>query len=268
MRRPRHRCWTRSLPLVLLLIVSSSGAVGAQDILEGIFEFFQPARPVGRQQQREKDIPDEMLKPFLPALEKVLTAEIHFVRKVCRPDDEQLAEIRQAGEKEMKAVARTYASMQRNNQHTGFPDARERICAELRKTIDAVMPEEAAQRYREEVAAREAADKQAGAGMMTVVVDGLVCLSPEQFDQTSEAIGQNWDKEWSRNLQVFTYEEHAPVPPPRVLQKILDPRQQQLLQGRSHRSSIHFGWEQEMTVFGADIELEELDEYPTAAEGQ
>ena len=257
----------RRLPILLLLIVGFAEPARGQDIIKEILNLFQPARPAMRQ-PAERDIPDEMLNQFLPALKKVLTAEIHFVRKVCRPDDEQLAAIREAGEKELKPIARTYASMARNNQHTGFPDARERVSAVLRRRIEALMPEETAQRYRDELAAREAAEKEAAVGMMTVVIDRLVCLSPEQFDKASEAIGKNWDEQWSGNLQVFTYEQYAPVPPPNVLQTFLDPQQQDLLRGRSSRSTIHFGWEQEMRVLGGiEIELQELDEYP-AAEGQ
>lgn len=267
MRRPRtHHC-ARWFLVALLLIVSSSGPVRAQDLLEGILDFFQPARPAARR-QAERDIPDEMLNQFLPTLRKVLAAEIHFVRKVCRPDDEQLAAIREAGEKELKPIARTYASMMRNNQHTGFPDARDRVCAAMRRQVEAVMPEEAAERYREELEARRAALEEAGTGMMTVVVDRLVCLSPEQFDQVCKVAAANWEEEWLHNLQIFTYQEYAPIPPPNVLQKVLDPRQQELLRGRSNRSRIHFGWEQEMRIFGMDdLALEELDEYP-AAEGQ
>lgn len=267
MRRPRFPHRARWFLVALLLIVSSSGPVRAQDLLEGILDFFQPARRAARP-QAERDIPDEMLNQFLPTLSKVLTAEIHFVRKVCRPDDEQLAAIREAGEEELKSIARTYASMMRNNRHTGFPDGHERVCRVLREKVEALMPEEAAQRYGDELAARAAAEKEATVGMMTVVIDRLVCLSPEQFDQASEAIGKNWDEQWSGNLQVFTYEQYAPIPPPGVLQKFLDSRQQELLRGRPNHSTIHFGWEQEMRVLGMnDLALEELDEYP-AAEGQ
>lgn len=230
------------------------------DLLGGLRAVFQPRQKNGE----DADIPPEMLQQFMPHLNKLLLAEIHFLRKICQPDPETLARLRQAGEEEIVSIARMYARLMRKNQHSGFPDARELLTFALRKRVEESLPEDAARRYREELAARTEASKQATQGMMTVILDRHLALTPQQYERVAETVGENWHEDWGQNLQVFLYDEYAPVPGPDVLNPLLNDRQRELLKDRANHGRIHFGWEQEIGIFnwGVGVALDELDEYP------
>jgi hypothetical protein len=230
------------------------------DLLGGFRAVFQPEQKKGA----DDDIPPDMLKQFMPHLNKLLVAEIHFLRKVCQPDPETLARLRQAGEEEIVSIAKMYARLMRKNQHSGFPDARELLSFALKKKAEELLPAAAARRYREELTARTEAGKQATQAMMTVILDRHLALTPQQYDQVAEAVGENWKEDWGQNLQVFLYDEYAPVPGPDVLNPLLNDRQRELLKDRANHGRIHFGWEQDIAVFnwGVGVALEELDEYP------
>lgn len=268
MRLPRGRRRVLAVAVPLLLIAGQSGALCAQDVADDARKRVQQALLRGERLELQAKGDAQMLNQFLPPLKKVLTVEMHFVHKVCRPDDDQRAEIQSAGEREVDSVARTFATLQKNDRNSrvlAAGVARQRISAALRESVTAVMPEETARSYQEELEARAAALQEAGAGMMSVVVDRQVSLRPEQFDQLSAASIENWDQEWSSNLQIYNYDAYAPIPPARVLQKVLEPRQQDLLLGQP-RGTIHFGWEHEMRVFGMDLNVDELAEHPVAEE--
>lgn len=65
---------------------------------------------------------------------------------------------------------------------------------------------------------------------------------------------------WARNMQVYLYDEYAPMPDDNLLRPHLSERQQQILAGRTNYGRISFGWEQDlglMTPWGdvGDVEL-------------
>jgi hypothetical protein len=263
-----RRCFgSRLIPVVLFVVVIASAdvAYSQEGILGGIRRLFGVDRRPAVVEMAEPA--PEVVNQFTPHLKKVLTAEIHFVRKVCRPDAEQLAAIRKAGVEQLDSVAKQYAKLQQGGRHSGFPDARELIAAGLQKTIDEVLPEEAAQRYRDENAARIEARRQAVTAMMTTLIDRELALTPEQFDQVDRAIGEKWDDQWGRNLQMFLYDQYAPMPHASVLTPLLNEQQKEVWKGRVNHGMIHFGWEQDLGVnWMGGAELQELDEYPAAEE--
>lgn len=253
------------VPVIAGVLVSLSVGVARADnpIAEGMRMLFRSFAPAG-QAGANVEIAPEQLVQFLGPLKKLLTAEIHFFRKICHPNAEQLAAVRQTGEQEIESIAREYALLQRKNQHSGFPDARDLLMRAMEKGVAQIMPAEVAELYSEELAARREAHAHAATAMMTVVIDRAYLLSPEQFDKVHSAIAEQPDPQWLRNLQIYLYDEYAPMPGPNLLRPLLSDRQREILKSRTDRGMIHFGWESDLglQMWGGGMELKELDEYP------
>lgn len=86
--------------LVLLLLASQTDTVSAQGML----------------------VPNRNILKINRALKKVLNAELHFVKKICNPTDEQFAEIHRAGLDEVNELAQlcdSAASPHENARHLG-----------------------------------------------------------------------------------------------------------------------------------------------------
>jgi hypothetical protein len=194
---------------------------------------------------------------------RVLTSEIHFLRKVAGPTAEELAPIRKAGAVAAEKAALKLAELQANNQHHNCPDLRQMIVDAVRAEAEKVLPADTARRYGEELDARLAARKEAAVGMVVAIIDREIALTGEQHAGVTEAVAENWKDQWSRNFQALTYDEYAPMPEASVLLPHLNERQQTLWKARAHHGGVFFGWEQEFEggIEGA-AELTELHQYP------
>ncbi|MBA3316437.1 MAG: hypothetical protein H0T47_24530 [Planctomycetaceae bacterium] len=194
--------------------------------------------------------------PFVPQIKTLLGTELHFVRKVCKPDDAQMEAIRKAGLAEVETIAKRFAAAQQQNRRDGWPDARMGLSQALRRKIVDVMPTEAAKRYDDELTARKEARTEAAAEMMTTLVDGKVSLLPKQYEEVTAAVLANWQDAWARDLQLFLYEDFAPVPDLQAINGVLTERQRNLWRGGHQRGRIFFGWEHELGLdWGGQIEL-------------
>jgi hypothetical protein len=264
-----QRCfaWLRKVGTVLIVggvIGASSDAVVAADgIIENIFEMFQARRPAARVAPPADvavEAAPERIDQFTPHLKKLLATEIYFVKKVCRPDAEQLKRIEAAGEQQIKILAKEYAVAARNNNTSlGNIDPRDRLCGVLEKAVANVMPEDAAKRYSQELAAREKSLEEALAGMTTVVVDRAVLLTPTQFDELRTRFSENWHREWPRDLQIYQYEQYVSVPDTVSLRYVLNDRQLSILSSRPQNGrTIFFGWEHQFGPdWGGEIDWED-----------
>lgn len=242
------------------------GVADAVDVLRWLFRPARRAEPAVIDAVEIKVGPD-FVNQFTPLLNKLLTAELHFVHKVCEVDGEQLAQLQKVGKAKMAVMAKTYEKQQNRHQSSEWPDAREALTDAFQEQVDALLPEEVATRYREEIAGRRQAKHEAARDMMTVLIDRKLSLTPEQYEQAGEVIDEKWDPRWSKNMQMFLYDQYAPLPEANVLRPVLSERQRTMWESRTNHGLISFGWEQDLglrTPWG-DVGDLEVD-IPAAAE--
>ena len=208
-------------------------------------------------------VPPE-LQQFMPTLERLLTIEIHFLRKVCNPGPDELKQIRRAGKAELITIAKWLNKNQNRNPGTNDEESpRWRLQNALWKRAEKVLTKEQSARYQQEIQTRNEVQKNAAADMMTLHVDRLLSLSPEQYEQLPALLLKNWKPRWSRNLQVYMYDDYCPLPSASVINPILDDEQKKIWRSKGRDSSIWFGWESDIGLdqFGGGQHLKELDDY-------
>jgi hypothetical protein len=262
--RPR---WTVAV-LLAAACLAPAGVASGEDLVGEIFKIFGGNRAEPARRPEALDINKIVAAPgfaneFTPLLTRVLGGELHFVRKVCEPTPEQLQQLREVGKARVAVISKHFSQLQQNSRSPSeWPDPRTLLAETLQQKIDELLPPEAAERYRDEVAARDLARRQAAEGMMLVLVDRKLCLSGEQYEQAAAAIDKSWKEPWSRNMQIYLYDEYAPVPDAAVLKPLLNAEQQRIWAGRVNHGMIHFGWEQDLGLLpwgddGIALEVEE-----------
>jgi len=208
------------------------------------------------------------LRPFMPALNDALTIEIHYLRKCCNPDEQQLKALRAAGEKKIVEIAQIVA----RNQHQAFNNEvlggrgplLEGLLAEAKK----VLPAEKYDSYRKEVEARQAARLRGACEMMTLTVDHTLSFPPDVYDKVVQLLTENSQPQWTHTMQTFFYQDYCPLPGVELLKPVLNDRQQKIWSGKERRtSSISFGWPANIGLqqWGLNVKLKELDDYSREA---
>ncbi len=207
---------------------------------------------------------------YTPFIAKVLTAELHFVKKVCRPTEKQFDEIHRSGLLATARLSKHYEDLQRIRQTANqWPKPRRQITAALQEQVDKMMPADVAEQYRQELAARLAAEREAAAGTMLIHIDAAVLLTPDQHDELSETLQGKWNNAWSSGPRLFMYPQYARMPESHVLRPHLSERQRSLWSQRNSNTSVNFGWQMELGLqdwFGGGVELKAFDK-PGPADG-
>lgn len=264
-----RRCWLPSAG-VFCLMLCAAGAARGEDAFGGLFRrLFGIGDNAARQERRAEptldlildiEAPADFANQYTPLLTKLMTAELHFANKVCELDAAQLQKLTDVGRLTVAKISKMFES-QTFRGSPKFPDARQLITEAFRQEIEALIPPEAAARYRDEIAEREEARREAAREMMTMLIDRKLSLTPEQYAQIDEALAENWDANWSKNMQVYLYDEYAPMPHADVLQPLLTDRQRTIWASRGSRGQISFGWEQDLGLMApwgdvGDLEVE------------
>lgn len=201
---------------------------------------------------------------FKPALRGLLGRELHLVRKVCRPDETQFAQIRAAGLTAIDVLARQMASAQQAGRQTDqWPRPRPELAAALLAKVSELLPAEAAEAYRAELEAREAAQRRAAQEMMLVVIDRKLTLLPDQYDPLAAALDKHWDESLSRNMQIYLYDQYLPLPDATTLAPVLNERQKKLYVVEGPRGRISFGWDQDLGLNASGLGVDGADEFGT-----
>jgi hypothetical protein len=264
--------------LALAVIVLAGGVavappVGAQEggLLNALENLFQaPAAPPPRlaQPARAVKLPNVKVEAdfknmYTPFIAKLLTVELHFVKKVCQPDEQQFDQIHRAGLMAVANLSKHYEDLQRIRQSPKqWPDPREQIDAALLAAIEKSLSADAADRYRDEVAARSEAHRQASVGVMLVHIDAALLLSPQQHDQLAETLTEKWNQAWSTGPRLYLYPQYARMPESHVLSSYLTDTQQKLWTQRATNSTVNFGWQMELGLqdwMGGGVELKPFD---------
>jgi len=257
-----RRLRPRTIPTVLAVaLLAATGTVhAADDFFGNVLKAFgidapRPAPPAAVRMAPPVEVGPGMAEPFVPQLKTLLRAELHFVRKVCSPDEAQMKEIIRAGLAGVDVVAKDFAAHQMRNDYQ-WPDARGLLAKAVERKVIEVMPADVAGRYADEIAAREKARKEAATAMMTAAVDRRLSLTPKQFDEVSAAIGDRFQNEWSRDLQIFLYDDYGPSPDPSAIGQVLSDRQRKVWGTRSDNGRILFDWEQGLGIsWGGQVEI-------------
>lgn len=211
---------------------------------------------------------DPRLQQYLPALNRVLTIEIHFLRKIADPGPEQLEKIRTAGSAELLVLAGELS----RNEHGAFQNkengARGQLVDVLLKSASEVLPQDKYERYQAEVRQRDAARIRGACEWMTMHIDHNLSFSAEDYDKVTRILIEQAKPSWSSNLQTFMYRDYCPLPDVSDLEPVLNERQKKIWSGKSRTNSmISFGWPQNIGLdqLGGGIQLEELDDYSQEA---
>lgn len=260
------------LVLPLLLLFAPTGAARAQEIggllevVEGLFGGRPAAAPRLRITKPKpvrvlkKDVDPAFVNMYTPFVTKVLTSELHFVQKVCEPTDEEFDEIHRAGLLAVAATSKHYEELQKIRQAAGqWPKPQVQITESLQEAIDKILTPEQAERYREEIAARVQAERDAAAGMVLVHIDEALLLTPKQHEQMGETIKEKWNTSWSSGPRLFMYPQYAQLPGTSIVGKHLTARQKAIWTQRSSNNvSVSFGWQMELGlqdwIGGAELE--------------
>jgi hypothetical protein len=180
----------------------------------------------------------------MPHLERALTVELHFVKKVCRPTQSQFDRIHRAGLDAIWDIAQTYLYLQRElKSPETWPGPNEAIAEVLQQAVERTMPDEVADEYRAEIVARFDAAIDADAAAIVNLVDQQTILGPTQQEQLHQTIRQNWNPRWSRRNVVLLYPQYAQLPGADVLKPHLSERQQQLWSYRPEPRAVRLSWE-------------------------
>ncbi|MGD9854598.1 MAG: hypothetical protein AB7U20_06555 [Planctomycetaceae bacterium] len=264
--------WFISAAAGVLLLGSLSAARGEEGI-GGVLRFLlggnrgQEAQPAFRAPQAVvEDVPAEFENQFTPHLQRLMNTELHFAHKVCDLNAEQFAKLRESGRLTIAAIAKTYGKQQNQHQSSDWPDARELLTDAFQKQIDATLSADDSARYRDEIAGRRQARQEAAREMMTMLIDRKLSLTPDQYEHVGAVIDEHWEPGWSRNMQVYLYDEYAPLPGENVLKPLLSERQRGVWVSRTNYGQISFGWEQDLGLMAPWGEIGELAiEVPVSA---
>lgn len=182
-------CWVLTAAAVLL--AGSVGVARGDEGIGGVLRFLfggnrgAQAQPAPAVEAVAEDVPADFENQFTPLLNKLLTAELHFAHKVCRLNAEQLDKLREVGRAKVAAIAKTYGQQQNQHQSSEWPDAREILTDAFQEQLDALLPADAAARYREEIAARREARQEAAREMILVLLDRRVSLTPSNTHRSA-----------------------------------------------------------------------------------
>ncbi|MCG6156405.1 hypothetical protein [Rubinisphaera margarita] len=252
-----NRYTSTSVALLTLLTVNAAVADAQQEAV---------ALPAMQAADAVEELPDDVPaqhRQFFLALRRVLTVEIHFLRKVCNPDLEHVGKIRAAGEARLPELAKWLKEHEHHHLEKDEKRIQDRLITPLRTTARAVLPAEMADRYEKELKSRDEFRKQAVAEVMALEVDRMVALESDQYDQVVSLLKEKVQPSWLQNMQVYLYGQYCPLPSLDDIAPALDENQKKVWQSQGRQPRVYFGWESDLGLdqFSNGVELEELDDY-------
>lgn len=193
---------------------------------------------------------EQQVRPFLKVL---YSGELHFIRKVCQPTPEQLAQIRKESDALFNAHVKKFAKLvnQQNRGNVEFPDPRQEMTKQLAELIGKIQSPEAATRYRQELEFREAARRKTAIDNIVMRLDRELALSPEQSAKLTAVMTEKFNPQWTKQMCVFLYsEEYSPLPDGKLVTPILNDAQKKIWSAMPTGYGISFGWQGELNFLG------------------
>ncbi len=109
--------------------------------------------------------------------------------------------------------------------------------------VDRLFSADVARRYRDEVAARFEANRQADAAAIVNMVDQEVTLDPAQQQNLFDSLLDRWEPAWSTGNVIFLYPQYAVLPEPDLLRPNLSDVQQRLWASHPKRRNVVLSWQ-------------------------
>ena len=159
----------------------------------------------------------------------ILRAEYHIVRVVCRLTPEQRKEIARDGEQALRGAAKKYVEMMNRPMtaaQRAAADPRRQIREALGKAVASRLSGDMHERYRAEIARRDASRKQLAVRNLVARLDRELVLSPEQRDKIAGSLTSHWEDSWLQSIEMFMYDYQflPPIPDQFVAPFLNDPQ--------------------------------------------
>ena len=182
---------------------------------------------------------DELLHKFRP----LLMAELNFVREVCDPTPEQYRAIKDESERNLKAVARKHAELQKRMMRRGgvqmgnaSPEPHKLIRDSLTKTVKLTLNDEQLARYQAELDQRTKSRREAAIHNLVARLDQDLVLSSEQREKVAESLLAHWNETWTQQIeQMVSGNQTYPNVPDRYVVPILTPPQRKIWTGGANQ---------------------------------
>jgi hypothetical protein len=208
-----------------------------------------------------------LLEQFKQQFRPILGAELHLIRSVCAPSEEQRRQIVRAAERTLEQAAKKFAEIQqevmRGRARASNPDPREYIQEGLATVVKSHLTPEQFARYQAELEERAENRKQIAVRNIVARLDADLILSAEQRDQLCEALSSNWNDRWCQQLESLQYiNQFFPNIPSDYVTPFLNKTQQELWKTiQRNNGQISFGFGFAGMQMGGDLfEEEKLDE--------
>jgi hypothetical protein len=191
------------------------------------------------QAQAQEQALQQQEKQFVPQFRILWKAELHLIRNVCQPSDDQLAKLNAA----TRLVAEQASSQMVRGRNVarrkvdGALTVVKRTSTEPRAMIqEAILPileanltPEQVARYKEELERSRLERRQMVIDNLVAKLDHDLQLSNEQREKLCGAMASNWDATWEISTQALLNLEHAfPPVPDQLVIPTLNERQQKI----------------------------------------
>jgi hypothetical protein len=202
-----------------------------------------------------------MAQQWEPQIRGLLRTEYRFMRTVCEPSKEQRLPIVRESDPWVKEAAKQFAEWQMNGRRVaggspGQPDFRALLVEHLSGSVKTHLSASQFERYRKELDARAADEKQVAVLNLVAKLDQNLLLSPDQRDRLKESLTAGWDESWSQNLQMFQLaDQYMPSIPDDRIVPYLNATQRGIWSGLQKLGRVSFGID-----FGVNEPAGPLDE--------
>jgi hypothetical protein len=207
-----------------------------------------PAMPAGAVFQVQVQNINMFAQQLEPQFRALLRVEYQFMRTVCAPTKDQRLPIVRRSDTWVKEAAKQYADWQMNGRRLGgrpptAPDVRSLLVEEVSKAVKEHLKPEQFQRYKKELDARVADEKQVGILNLLAKLDQSLVLNADQRDKIAASLTAGWDEAWSQHLQMFQLaDQYVPSIPDERVVPFLNPLQKELWSGFQKIGSVNFGF--------------------------
>lgn len=251
--------------------------VRRSQFVAALLEKLRASLPLRLQAVRQVD--PEMLLPHYQAefgrhFRPLLTTEVRFIVRICKPTVAERRIILAAGEASLQNAVRLYAEAQVKWEQNGFnssaevewPDPRRLVLEGLAQSVEGTLSGEQAGRYKLALQSRAAARKRATVSYSMAKLDRALLLSTRQRDQILSLLLTHWQDDWAQQLERLQHgDQFLPVLPDEQVLPLLSDTQKEIWSQRNKRQGRMRGWTGFGLLHPAEEDLEaELAENPPA----
>ena len=172
--------------------------------------------------------------PLEQKLRELAQREIFFIKKVCQPNDEQLAKVIAEATGKVTDMQKMYLELSKEGNPAKWPKPQMLITDHLKKVVHDTFPPDVSDAYTRELDARRQANLTATASIVTNLIDSQVLLSHDEIEQLETDVSA---LETTRNATLpvaFFYRHMIPIPSVENMESLLTDRQLALWKTQKH----------------------------------